>query len=255
MIQEMTERSVSAWKQNWGDGFLQYMLLAALLLLLVLTIRKNKDARMILVYACAALALFFCPFTEYVIIRAVGKSVYWRVMWILPTGIVIAYAFTSFLAMPKKEWIRIPGVIAILVIAALCGRSQREAENYILAHNRPQGAEVVAQSAEVILADAPDGEALAAADDYVASYLRVYDASIRMPYGRRADGALNKDCTRLYDLLPTPGSDPKAISDLAHGQDCTHLIVYQPGPDGMDLYKSEGWTEIGEAEGYYILAS
>ena len=89
MIQEMTERSVSAWKQNWGDGFLQYMLLAALLLLLVLTIRKNKDARMILVYACAALALFFCPFTEYVIIRAVGKSVYWRVMWILPTGIVI----------------------------------------------------------------------------------------------------------------------------------------------------------------------
>ena len=255
MIREMTDRSVSAWKQNWGDGLLQYVLLAALLLLLIAAIRKNRDARLVLVYSMAALALFFCPFTEYVLIRAIGKSVYWRVLWILPTGIVTAYAFTLYLSMPKKEWIRVPGILAVLALIVLCGRSQRAAGNYVLTHNRPQVPDEVAQIAEVIRGDVPEGEALAAVDDHVASYLRVYDASIRMPYGRRADGALNKDCVRLYEMLQTPGSDPKTISDLARSQECTHLVVYQPGPEGMELYQAEGWQEIGEADGYYILAA
>ncbi len=254
MVKEMFANAVSSWQQYWGDGFMQYLLLAALILLVILAVR-DKDARALLIYTAAALFVFFCPLTEQLLMKAFEDTVYWRVLWILPTGIVIAYAFTAYLIKPKKTWIRIPGVIAVLVIAALCGKAQNFAGSYTLTHNRPQVPDEVAQIGQTILEDAPEGKAVAAADDHVASYLRVYDASIRMPYGRRAEGARNDDCRRLYELLQTPGSDAKEISDIAKAQKCTHLVIYQPGPDGMKTLKEEGWSEIGEADGYYIMSN
>ena len=76
-----------------GNGFYVYLLLAACLYFLVFG-RKKERSRILSGYIVVFLAVFFCPVTAYIIQKCIGRSVYWRVLWILPAVPLIAYAGT-----------------------------------------------------------------------------------------------------------------------------------------------------------------
>ena len=75
--------SLDAWQKYWGNGFYVYLLLAACLYFLVFG-RKKERARILSGYIVVFLAVFFCPVTAYIIQKCIGRSVYWRVLWVLP---------------------------------------------------------------------------------------------------------------------------------------------------------------------------
>ena len=85
--------SLDAWQKYWGNGFYVYLLLAACLYFLVFG-RKKERSRILSGYIVVFLAVFFCPVTAYIIQKCIGRSVYWRVLWVLPAVPLIAYAGT-----------------------------------------------------------------------------------------------------------------------------------------------------------------
>ena len=69
----------------------------AVLYLLIFREKIKKPDTILLVYLVISLAVFFCPITAKIIQKCIGELVYWRVLWIVPSVPVIAFAMTEFL--------------------------------------------------------------------------------------------------------------------------------------------------------------
>ena len=113
--------SLDAWQKYWGNGFYVYLLLAACLYFLVFG-RKKERSRILSGYIVVFLAVFFCPVTAYIIQKCIGRSVYWRLLWILPAVPLIAYAGTCLIkkvgASRPRQYILLIFIAAVL---AFCG--------------------------------------------------------------------------------------------------------------------------------------
>ena len=57
-----------------------------------------------LLYLAVSLFIFFCPVYSENHPGMYRRNVYWRVLWLVPSTPVIAYAMTEFLRERKKLW-------------------------------------------------------------------------------------------------------------------------------------------------------
>ena len=189
--------SLDAWQKYWGNGFYVYLLLAACLYFLVFG-RKKERSRILSGYIVVFLAVFFCPVTAYIIQKCIGRSVYWRVLWILPAVPLIAYAGTCLI---KK-----------------------------VGATRPL-----------------------ATDYKIASYLRVYDPSIKMPYGRGGKGASGKKAARwLHKQLVAEVPVIKKVVKNAKRLKCNYLVFPVPSKKKQLYMETKGFYLIGQVNEYGI---
>ena len=121
-MKETLELVLSTWVSYWGEGFYQYLLLAAVLYLLIWR-RKKESTRSILPYLLTVLVIFAFPLTAGIIYRCIGKSVYWRVLWILPTALVIALAGTEFIKERKSKALKFCLMILFAGVIGISGKS------------------------------------------------------------------------------------------------------------------------------------
>jgi len=163
-----------------GTGFIFFLYLAAFIYLFIC--EKDRRLRALLIYAPATILLLFLlpPFRQLYILFIKDQETYYRILWLLPLGITIAYAGTK--AFQKH---RLIGLFTLSAIICLAGSfvyknpHMSRAEN---AHNIPT---VTMNVADHILADAEyDYFILAAFPKEHVSFVRQYDSYIRLPYGR-----------------------------------------------------------------------
>ena len=242
---------MSSWNAYWGESRYLWLLGAAFLVLIFLS-RKNKTARDLLFYEILMAVIYFCPVTAAVIQKCVGALVYWRVIWLFPVVPVIAYAAVSMIRKCPKRILRFVCMAAVICLIVLSGKSVWQAGNYALTANRQQVPDEVAQISRIVLENRKSEDSLVAADDHVASYLRVYDASIKMVYGRRGDGAASKNAFSLYESMVSPEPDYKKITDLAQQENCEILIFPVPQESVIADMEEYGYEIIGSVESYGI---
>lgn len=241
------------WSYYWGDGFYQYLFLAAALYLLIFR-RKEKSTRQMLLYSLAVLFLFLCPLTAVIIRACIGDSVYWRILWLLPTAPVIALAATQFLKARRSRLAKALLLLVFTGIIAVSGEDMFRSGNYYLAANYQKVPNEVAHICDVVNAEAEkDGieQITLAGDETVASYVRVYDASIFMPYGRRKKGALTKASNTLYQAINAEKPKYKRIAKYAKKAGCNFVVAAVP-EKRIKRFQEYGFYEIGRAGSYVI---
>lgn len=242
------------WQMYWGDGFYQYLLLAAAAYLLLFH-RKKESTRQVLAFSFVLLLIFLCPFTAKIIRACIGQSVYWRVLWLLPAIPVIALAATEFLRGRKSGPLRAVLLLLCCVLIALSGRDMLSAGNYVRTVNRQKVPDDVAHVCNMVLAEAAkDGisEIYMASDDYLCSYVRVCEPSIRQPYGRRGMGSLTQPNARLYRLMQE--EEPrnyKRIAKLCQKIGCNFLVIAVPEEKTSHIEKY-GYAKIGDVGSYSV---
>ena len=91
-----------------------------------------------------------------------------------------------------------------------------------------------------------------ASDDYLNSYIRVYDASILMPYGRWGKGALDQASERLYQEMISDWPNYRRLARLAKRKECNFLALPQREKDPDRALAKYGYEEIGTAGSYTI---
>jgi hypothetical protein len=245
---------ISNWNLYWGDGYYQYLLLISVLYLLIQR-RKEKNTRQVLIYSLLLLVIFALPFTAAVIRACIGEEVYWRVLWLLPTVPLIALAAADFLQKRSSKLLQILLLAACTAAIAVSGKGMFQADNYFLADNPQKVPSEVAYICNLIQEKADESgisEILLATDEHLSSYVRVYDASIHMPYGRRGKGALTKTARGLYRQINADEPSFKKIAKYAKRLGCNFLVVDLKDSDVLDTFAKYGYTKIGELHNYTI---
>lgn len=245
---------VSNWKLYWGDGFYQYLLLISVIYLLFQK-RKEKNTKYVLIYSILLLAVFALPITAAIIRACIGEEVYWRVLWLLPTIPLIALAAADFLKKRKSRLLQTACLLIFTGIIAISGKGMFQADNYFKADNPQKVPSEVAYICNLVNEKAEEAglsEIRLAADEHISSYVRVYDASILMPYGRRGKGALDKYALVLYQQINSSEPSFKRIANCAKHTGCNFIILDLRGESPMDIFEEYGYTKIGELHNYAI---
>ena len=245
------KQSISSWSLYWGDGKI-LILAGAALLNLFLRKRKERKALYFLLYIAILLFFFFFPPTAMAVCKAIDGFVYWRYLWTLPLVPLIALSFTSLVKEVRLKGLKV--LVSHLLIAsiALTGTGFWTTSERL--HNNQQVPDVVAGVLEIVNADRQGKEVRVAANDAMAAYVRVYDATLLMPYGRAGRGALSKKAVQLYRLMnQVPDIRFRTLARRAKQLEVDYLLVDSINKRGRRILKKAGYKKIGKVDTVTIL--
>lgn len=250
-MKAIMEQVLAGWNAYWGESRYLWLWGAAFLCLL-LFYKKEKNAANLVRYQVLMAVMYFFPITAGVIQKCVGAEVYWRVIWLFPVVPVIAYACTLGVKQaPGKTWRAVLTAVCIAA-AVFAGRSVWQAGNYEKTVNRQQVPDEVAEACRIITENRISSDSRVAADDHIASYLRVYDPSVKMSYGRRGESAISKSAAALYEEIQAPERDYEKIAERARETDCQFLVFRITSDNAAAEMEKYGFSLIGSAADYGV---
>lgn len=259
-MREVVQSAWETYKLFNGTGMHMVLFLGCALLLGGLS-KSNKEkshAFLLSGYTACFFLIFFCPLTAKIIMDyCVGADVYWRMFWILPLPIVIAYAFSLRLKAGEGRFRRCLCAACMFVVIAVTGTVVYQLEPFVEAQNPYKLPQEVIDVCDMINEDAGDNsieEKKAVVVNELVPYIRQYDGSIKMPYGRNATrglGRRSKNCRRLYELMNSTEVNFKKLAKYAKKEECNYLVYYKNG-FADEALRDLGHERIGESDSYYI---
>ena len=235
---------------------------SAILFLNVLsrTKREKEDSYLLSGYSLLFWGIFFFPITAKIIIDyCIGGSVYWRMFWILPFPLVIAYAFALSLKQVHVSWKRYGLVLCMAVAIMGTGTLVYTPENFSGAENIYRIPQAAVEVCQIINEDAHEHkleERKVIATNDLLPYIRQYDGGILMPYGRNApkEGKFqNKNCKRIYNTINSPEVDFEKLLKYAKKEHCNYLVYFSTEEADAALGRL-GCEAVGDTGQYRIFA-
>lgn len=171
------------YKNYIGNGLSFYLFVVAFVFLLFT--EKRKQVRTILVIAPLVIILLFTfpPFKMLFDVIGLDSETYYRILWLIPMGITIAYAGVKLFE--KYIWV---GIAAMCLLVAYTGSYVYDNVNITKAENGYHIPQMVVNVCDTVLADAGEDESRVWAvfpAEFI-HYVRQYSDVICMPYGREA---------------------------------------------------------------------
>ncbi|MFR3423245.1 MAG: hypothetical protein ACLTTO_06185 [Lachnospiraceae bacterium] len=154
----------------------------------------------------------------------IGGFVYWRMFWILPTSVIVAYVAVSVCTAGKKKTIQAVCASLLMALIIVTGKNPYVGGQaiYQKAVNMQKLPADACQISELIAATRAEGEtALAVMPEDLVGYVRQYDASIRLLYRKafqiRETSAENppSDAKRTAEDQKADPQDPAAGRELS----------------------------------------
>lgn len=250
-MSEIFRQTYEVWNSYWGESHFWLLFLICAMYLLIFH-RKKAYIRFLAAYTLIVLLIFWCPVTEGLIIRFIGNT-FWRLLWLVPVFPVIAAAFTEILSRQKKNLHFLLWLGLLILTIGFTGKDYWSQEYYYTYGNRQKVPDAAALICETIKADAQEEEILVAVDNRYAPYIRVYDASLKMPYGRNAKGYRNKYAAYLYLEMSAEVPDSRRIARYAEKCGCNYLVVRIYEKRILRSFEKKGYEQIGESGVYKIL--
>ncbi len=250
-MKQYLDLAVTYWNQYWGDAYVQYVMIAALMIIAAFAVRR-KEARHVFFTAAITLAAFFMPPFVKMVIGVTGDSVYWRFLWLFPTVILISYVLSGMIIMVEKKGLRLllaAGACALLIVS---GTGQHKAANFVYLDNWLKIPDEIVQACDMIRTDSRGGTVKVAAEEAAACYVRVYEPSFYMPFGRWGEGAVTKNQRTFYTQINLPGKNYTALAKYARDQKCNYLIITAVPKEGVEKLQDVGYQLAGSTETYEI---
>lgn len=190
---------------------------------------KRRSVRITLGVMPALVGLMFiCPITRIVFIKTgLDAATYYRVLWIIPMGIITVYAMVKLLALvsEKKRFI---GVVLMAGLIAVTGNYVYASESLYASENAyglPDATIAVVDYIRSI--DDSDCIMVLPSADLIFT-MRQYDAKIYMPYGR---DMYNVNCayySEIYERYEKPELlNCRNLVEATRGEDVEYIIIYK----------------------------
>lgn len=222
----------------WNDAvelFVTYMgsgiIVGWFVLSLLYVFLKEKDSSkriLFLYFPVLILLLYFNPLFVKVVYGIIGEEIYYRFLWIVPMTMTIAYAGTCIYA-SLRNGMRKVYVCCCVCLIMVSGRCIYLNEHFTVADNAYHIPETVVKICDAIAVEGR--EVTAAFPKDMVQYVRQYDSTICMPYGREALVSQWGAGSDLLDMLLLDEIEVERFvylsKDHEHGDDrpCNFIIV------------------------------
>ncbi len=239
---------IQFYKNYIGTGFGVYLYLIALVFLLFT--EKRKQVKTILVIApIAILVLFtFPPFKMLFDVIGLDSETYYRILWLIPMGITIAYAGVKLFE--KYIWI---GIVVMCALVIYTGDYVYDNVNITKAENGYHIPQMVVNVCDVILPEegSDKSRVWAVFPSEFIHYVRQYSDVICMPYGREALVDRWGFDYPLQDLMEAEVIQADKLAEEVRNNWCEYVIlsVNKKYTEPMEDY---GFELVDTIDGYHI---
>lgn len=240
------------------DQVYWYVFLFALIIIIGFGVAKEKK-RFLMIAMGIFSVVYICPISARLLMYGMGSDVYWRMFWLVPIPIVISVALVLLDdRMPVNKVLRFFCMIAVLLLIGKIGKVMYQGDIFAKhdnMYNLPSEAIAVCDAVnEDADANGVTDKRLAASGDLVC-YVRQYDASIRMPYGRDGlRGTYETELARqIYQLMETSGTDFTMLTTLLQQDGCNYLAYYS-SEDVRQTLTSLGYRIVASTENHDVYA-
>lgn len=248
---------ISMTEKYVGDSWYLYLLGAAFLALLFLG-WKRKESRFWLVLTGVFAFLYLCPVTAGIIIKYfIGRSVYWRMMWLLPTAAMFAYAGASFLGLFRKRWLQnvFGAVLAAVIIAG--GTCMYFQGSYSAADNLYKLPAATVPVCDMIKKDAGESgveQVKVLVPNELLCSIRQYEASFLMPYGRNAFKYenLTQNQAGLFSQMSSDEADSETLNMLLKEEKCNYFVWDRTDEERRAAFDRLGYVTVGDVNEYRV---
>lgn len=201
-----------------GTGLMVTWYLAAVIYLFLK--ERRRDRRILFVYSPAiTLLLFLNPLFFYAFQKVMDEEIYYRLIWLLPMTVTLAYCIVRICADLKgKARIAFGALAAVLTIVS--GTLVYSSPIFTMAENLEHVPAEVAEICDLI--KLPGREVMAAFPVEMVHFVRQYSPWICMPYGREV---LTGGFSDLEYALRFRKVEVEKVAELAKAQACHYVII------------------------------
>ncbi|MDL2302614.1 hypothetical protein LJC58_09740 [Lachnospiraceae bacterium OttesenSCG-928-D06] len=219
----MWQYTSNIFAEYMGTGLIVgWFLLSVIYLCLT---EKQKHVKIMFVYVPVILLLvFFNPIFAKIIVSFVDDEIYYRILWLLPYTVVVAYAFAKLIGDLKKR-----GKLLFLPLGCalvICSGSFIYSNPYFsLAENIYHMPNEVVEICDAI--EVEKREVMAVFPKEMLQYVRQYSAVVCMPYGREIIVERWGNHNELYQLMESEVIDAEELARLAKENGCHYVILHE----------------------------
>lgn len=211
------------------------------------TLKKKRilDRAYTVYYPLLAFCLIFSPLIAVPVVRVITTTVYWRIFWTIPIPLIIALAMAMLVMKVPAGAKRFLAVIGCIVVIWVSGSIIVNSDNYQKPANWFKIPYETIEICEMIRKDT-DGYANVAVPPQLTPYIRQYDASISMPYGRyNWDGH-----AFVANHLASDPQDLGISKGYFNSYSVNYAVIFSENPNEIILPE---WCEIVGISGSYML--
>lgn len=255
-MKEIFDIVISMYDTYNGTGMHMALFFACLLYLVMQ--KKGKDKQyLFLGYTLLFFMICFFPLTAKVIIACIGQNVYWRMFWLLPMTIVIAYTAVQILMQAETKPKRYALLAFMFVIIAMTGTF-----TYNVTIFEPKQNNYKLPSDVIEICDAIDADAVAngiktkklLTVNELLTTIRQYDASVLMPYGNeviKGNKAETENAACLFHLMNKEIKNWEAICWYAGMEGCNY-IAYPKDEAVTETLAGLGFIKVSDTTNYAV---
>ncbi len=236
----------TVFRNYCGTGIYPLLFLAALVYLFFA--EKDRKIRLVLVESSLVTAvLFFLPLSK-TVMNALGEGeTYYRILWLLPMTVVIAYAGIRLIGRHRRT-----GMVLLAAILMVSGHYVYKNQFISKAQNRYHIPDAVIAICNEILPAEDEERVWAVFPEELIYYVRQYTSEVQMPYGREMlepSWAWNWDTHPIYEVMRENPIDLNALVPLLTEYHCQYLVLNRSVPVKGDPAKC-GLELIAQIEAY-----
>jgi hypothetical protein len=244
-----------ALKLYGGNGVLLFLLLASSIYLVV-TEKSIKKKIMLGIIPLLILAGFLLPITKIVYVAAFdeGSDTYYRLLWLIPTYVTIAFALCKLIFSLKKAMYQRIALVMTLAFIAVTGSLVYANNNVMLAENLYHIPQHVIDICDEIAPADGEPRVRAAFPSELVHFVRQYDTDILLPYGREMVVTQWDYYNPVYEVMEKPEViDAEALLEATRETKCSYIILAENRKIDGDLVDM-GLELVDTLHGYYIYA-
>ena len=207
---------------------------------------KRKDRRVLFVYVpLILLLLFFNPLFFELFTKSLGGDIYYRMIWLLPVTITLAYTVVSVCTKLQGK-MRIAFGCAAMVLTVISGSYVYGGHIVSKAENIHHVPREVAEICDLI--EEPGMEVMAVFPREMLHFVRQYTARICMPYGREV---LVDRFSELEYVTYYPTVDVAKLASLAKEENC-HFVIISEDKELTERMENYDYQLIGHVGKYLV---
>lgn len=226
-----------------GKGWIWLLLLISLLYLYFA--EKEKHLRLIVIWGSIfSILVFMFPLTNMVFRRFLDGATYYRLIWSIPVGVIISYAFAK--AISKH---RIVGLLICAILIVLTGNKVYRNQYMSIAENEYHLPEQMIEICDVIH---PDYYYVTACfpEEFI-HQVPQYDSDIKLAFGREVLVAGWSNTNKFYELEKQTVIDVEKLTNLCIEEQVEYYIARKI-QNSSASFSDYGWEKVFETNDYIV---